>query len=116
MIDNIEKQVETAAIHVEDGKGNLYKAAKYKIQSRKMKLIIAAIIGVILLILLLVILSEFGAFEGDNTVYVYVTPTPPPTTTTTTTATTTTSTTLSTTPASSSPPTTPIMDWGEENP
>ena len=112
MIDNIEKQVETAAIHVEDGKDNLNKAAKYKIQSRKMKLIIAAVIAIILLILLLVILSEFGAFEGDNTVYVYVTPTPPPTTTTTTT--TTTSTTLPTTPASSSPPTT--IDWGEENP
>merc|ERR1719295_493194 len=104
MIDNIERQVETAAIHVEDGKDNLNKAAKYKIQSRKMKLIIAAVVAIILLILLLVILSEFGAFEGDNTVYVYVTPTPPSKTTT-----------LSTTPAPSSPPTTLIMDWGEEN-
>ena len=111
MIDNIEKQVETAAIHVEDGKDNLNKATKYKIQGRKMKLIIGALVAVILLILLLVILSEFGAFEGDNTVYVYVTPTPPPTTTTTTT-TTTTSTTLSTTTASS----TATIDWGEENP
>ena len=66
-IDNIAIQVEEAAERTKEGNTQLDKAAKLKIQGRKLKLIIAAVVAVLLLVLLLVILSEFGAFSGSDT-------------------------------------------------
>ena len=67
MVDNIAIQVEEAAERTKEGNTQLDKAAKLKIQGRKLKLIIAAVVAVLLLVLLLVILSEFGAFSGSDT-------------------------------------------------
>ena len=67
MVDNIAIQVEEAAERTKEGNTQLDKAAKLKIQGRKLKLIIAAVVTVLLLVLLLVILSEFGAFSGSDT-------------------------------------------------
>ena len=58
------QNVMKASTDVERGRGHLKKAEDLATSSRKMKLILGGILGLVLLIVLLVILNEFGAFKS----------------------------------------------------
>lgn len=83
ILNNIQQNVESAAMDVERGKGHLREAESKKISARKKKICLICFLSSLLIIVVLVILSEFGFFSGGGggggetrTEVIYVTASP----------------------------------------